>query len=76
MDIIFSRHAKRRMTLYEIDAPDVKHAIERGKKQIQPDGKIYFTITLEKLKYPLKVVIVEEAETYVIITAYPLKRMR
>ena len=39
MNIKFSRHAKRRMALYDIEEPDVLLAIEEGLKQQLLDGK-------------------------------------
>jgi len=42
MVIRFSRHAKRRMRLYQIDQQDVARVTEEGNKHVKPDGKLSF----------------------------------
>ena len=74
MDIRFSRHAKRRMALYEIEGRDVKLAIEKGERQTLPNGKICFIFKSDRFKYPLKIVAVEKTNNFLIVTAYPLKK--
>lgn len=77
MVIRFSRHAKRRMALYEIDEREVSLAIEKGERQVLPDGKLCFISKIgDKYKYPLKVVAVEKPDSLTIVTAYPLKKAR
>jgi len=77
MNIKFSRHAKRRMALYDIEERDVLLAIEEGEKQVLPDGKLCFIFKInDKFKYPLKIVAMEKQDSLTIVTAYPLKRTR
>jgi hypothetical protein len=75
--IEFSRHARRRMALYEISEPTVRSIIEGQKK----DGRIsvgknevidYQTVS--RHGYPLKVVFSCEENHITVITAYPLRR--
>ena len=64
MNIRFSRHAQRRMTLYGIDEHDVLVAITNGDKQILPNGKLCFLFRIDdKLKYPLKVVAIKKLDS-------------
>ena len=76
MNIRFSRHAKRRMALYDIDEREVFIVIEEGEKQELPDGKVCFIFKIDKFKYPLKVVAVGKPDYLTIVTAYPLKKAR
>ena len=77
MNIKFSRHAKRRMALYDIEERDVLLAIEEGLKQQMLDGKSCFIFKInDKDNYPLKVVAVEKQDSLTIVTAYPLKKAR
>ena len=77
MKIKFSRHAKRRMRLYNIDINDVMGTI----KTYEPDTKHVIGVKevlnramSEKYRYPLKVVYTRENDSIHIITVYPLKR--
>ena len=75
--IKFSRHAKRRMQLYDISENDIYRALEEGARGITPDGKTYFIDDRQKkFKYPLKVVAIQQGDLLLIITAYPLKKGR
>ena len=75
MNIKFSRHAKRRMKLYDITENDVSVAIKKGDKRVLPDGKIFFVHSrADKFLYPLKIVAVESSDFFLIITVYPLKK--
>ena len=77
MNIRFSRHAKRRMALYDIDEREVFIVVEEGDKQVLPDGKLSFTFKVnDKFRYPLKVVAVEKPDSLTIVTTYPLKKAR
>lgn len=79
MEIDFSRHSKRRITLYNIDENDVRRIIESviinkrltiGKyEEINYDLKIRYG-------FPLKVVFVIENDRVTVLTAYPLKKER
>jgi len=72
MDIIFSRHARRRAKLYGIPEAAVrtilaKMNLRKGEHEIIKDiGQ----------KYPLKIVVSVENETLTVITNYPLKKGR
>jgi len=73
MKFKFSRHAKRRMKLYNISQEEVKLVLEKG-KQTKLDEKTEYLYKISKVKYPIKV-ITENMNNYTyIITAYPLKR--
>ena len=75
MNIKFSRHAKRRMKLYDITENDVSDAIKEGDKQILADGKIFFVHSRgDEFLFPLKIVAVESSGFFLIITVYPLKK--
>ena len=72
MDIIFSRHAKRRAKLYGIPESTVTDILanmnlHQGEHEIIKDiGQ----------KYPLKIVVSVEKDTLSVITNYPLKKGR
>ena len=79
MKIKFSRHARRRMKLYDIDEQDVVESVMNnlnrvgtaaGKKEIV-DEKYK-----QKYLYPLKTVFVVESELVTIVTTYPMKGKR
>jgi hypothetical protein len=74
MVIKYSRHAKRRMKLYKISERVISTIILKGKKQnLEPD-KISSILTIEKQKYPIKIIYKIINNEIVIITCYPLKR--
>ncbi len=72
MDIMFSRHAKRRAKLYGIPESKVTDILanmnlHQGEHEIIKDiGQ----------KYPLKIVVSVEKDTLSVITNYPLKKGR
>lgn len=75
--IKFTRHAKRKMRLYDINIEDVKLVIDQGERELLSEGKISATLPVEKKsKYPLRVVFRQGEDSTTIITAYPLKRGR
>ena len=75
--INFSRHAKRRMMLYDITEEDVKFVVESGKREISSDGKLNIIQEIEgRYKYPIKIIGIEKKESLLILTAYPLKKRR
>lgn len=78
MDIVFSRHARRRMALYGISRADVVRALKGGTAQTAPQGRKEVTDhrMTEKYGYPLKVVYTEESKQLTVVTAYPLKKER
>ena len=75
MRIRFSRHAKRRMELYGITETEVKSAIDRGKKEALQSGKTNITYDVGgKFRYPIKIIGIQEGDSFLVVTAYPLKR--
>jgi hypothetical protein len=77
LTVRYSRHARRRMALYRIEEDDVTNVIETGTMETSKEGKVSFVGKLEpKFRYPIKVVGIEEAESFLVITAYPLKKGR
>ena len=73
MDIKFSRHAKRRVKLYEIPESTIIKILE-GKELSQGTHEIIENT--EGFKYPLKIVINLEGDIITGITTYPLKKGR
>ena len=71
MKIVFSRHAKRRAKLYNIEESTIldilmrKH-LSQGEQVIVQDTK--------GMQYPLKIVVSVENDTATVITSYPLKK--
>ena len=72
--IIFSRHAKRRMKLYRISEEHIRTLLMDGRQESYSQGRFTYTKDMPGFKYPLKVIVQKEGDTYTIITAYPLKR--
>jgi hypothetical protein len=72
--VIFSRHARRRMKLYRISEADVIAVLAAGYRENYPSDRFTYTKDMPGFKYPLKVIVQKEGDTYTIITAYPLKR--
>jgi hypothetical protein len=77
--IKFSRHAKRRMAMYDLSEPTVE-AIIGGQKRLggvsEGKNEVIDHETLSKYGYPIKVVFSCEENHITVITAYPLKRGR
>lgn len=75
--IEYSRHAKRRMKLYDISPEDIILVVNSGVREVQEDRTIYFLPNLQgKFRYPIKVVTIESSDSLLIVTAYPLKRAK
>lgn len=76
MDILFSRHARRRMALYEISPDDVVKAIEGlgAPTDMSERNEIIDHCVAEKYGYPLKVIYNRDGDRVTVITAYPVKR--
>lgn len=72
--IKFSRHAKRRMALYNLNETDVIEIIEKGNKEIINENKISFIASLYNYNYPIKVVCKIIGNDKLVITNYPLKK--
>jgi len=77
--IEFSRHARRRMALYEISEPTVQAIIENQRMDgTISEGKNEVTDyqAVSRHGYPVKVVFSCEENQITVITAYPLRRGR
>ncbi len=72
MIINFSRHSKRRMKLYDIPEKVVQEIVE--KEFDQEKDKQVIIKQVKRFKYPLKIILKKENDTFLIITVYPLKR--
>ena len=74
--IKFSRHAKRRMNLYDISEDVVSGIVNR--RIMASELRIGKYEVVEKIDdkpvYPIKVVFSLEKHQIIVITAYPLKR--
>ncbi len=74
MDIVFSRHAKRRCKLYNIpeiiivEIINTEGELTEGRHEIIKKAGSFF--------YPLKVIIDVQREKATVITSYPLKKGR
>jgi len=73
MKIKFSRHAKRRASLYKIPE-SVISTILTGMNLRQGEHEIIKDV--ECLQYPLKIVVSVAGDTVTVITNYPLKKGR
>ncbi len=71
--IIFSRHAKRRIKLFNISSGDVEKLLNNT---LLKEGKQEIVQSLKGYYYPIKIVVIKENETITVITAYPLKKRR
>jgi hypothetical protein len=77
MVIRFSRHAKRRMALYQINQIDIENSIKQsmkleklifGKREFIDEG------LKERYRLPVKIVMDIDKDSITVITAYPLKK--
>ena len=50
--IKFSRHAKRRMALYNLIEADIIETIKKGNKEIISENKVSFIASLDSYNYP------------------------
>lgn len=73
MKIKFSRHAKRRVKLYEIPESTIIKILEE--KELS-QGTHEIIENTKGFKYPLKIVINLEDDIITVITSYPLKKGR
>ena len=76
-DIRYSRHAKRRMSLYKLTEEDVSSVLEHQNPDfLFPEGKneVISEAIFTRHGYPIKVVFSFENGDIVVITAYPLKK--
>ena len=73
MKIKFSRHAKRRASLYKIPESIIS-TILTGMNLRQGEHEIIQVVA--GFRYPLKIVVSADGETATVITNYPLKKGR
>ena len=71
MAFIVSRHAQRRMKLYNIDVTAIENMVNAAD---QEPGQHEIVDSLVGYAYPIKVVYVVEGGDLTLITAFPLKR--
>ena len=76
MEILFSRHARRRMALYDISPDDVAKALEgiTDRADLHERNEVTDHRLVGKYGYPVKVVYNREYGRVTVITAYPVKR--
>jgi len=76
MKVEFSRHAKRRLHLYNIDEKDVIETIEKTRRERRTIGReeVINRELSEKYGHPLKVIFSSENDRITVITAYPFIR--
>ena len=73
MKIKFSRHAKRRASLYKLSLLAIENILK--KKNLLP-GKHEIIQEVPNQKFPVKIVVSVEDDTIIVITNYPLKKRR
>ena len=73
MRVEFSRHARRRIKLYNIPESTLLEILENIELS-QGEHKIIEDVS--GIKFPVKMVIAVEGEIITVITAYPLKKRR
>ncbi len=71
MAFIVSRHAQRRMKLYNIDVTAIENMVSAADQEL---GKHEIVENLADYAYPIKVVYVVEDGDVTLITAFPLKK--
>ena len=71
MNVVLSRHAKRRGKLYGISKATINNIL---KNRDLSQGKHEIVETVEGFTYPIKIVIEVRGETVTVITNYPLKK--
>jgi hypothetical protein len=75
MDIRFSRHAKRRMSLYDLKEEDILSLVTENKSEWETGERfIIIDDSMKKYELPLKVVGIRQEECIMIVTVYPLKQ--
>ena len=72
--ITFSRHAKRRLQLYEISEEDIVNIMGNVLNKSNGQYEIVDSKFTNKYKYPLKIIYAIKNHSVTIITAYPLKK--
>ena len=75
--IIYTRHARRRMKLYEIAIDDVEEVIKSPDSEHRMERNRYIALHIIGSKFkgmPLKVIYMLENVNLVVLSAYPLKK--
>jgi len=75
MNLILSRHAKRRMKLYSIEESDIQFLLNTYAINSKV-GRQDIVAKLEKFSYPIKVIFEVKENTIQLITCYLLKRAK
>ena len=73
MAVIFSRHAKRRIKLYNLSESKLSEIL---KDLDLDDGEHELLRNVSGFGYPIKIVVAVESNKIVVITSYPLKKGR
>ena len=71
MQIIFSRHAKRRTRLYKIPESRIRDIVRNAELS---QGRNEITKKIAGFKYPLKIAVQVERSIITVITNYPFKK--
>ena len=74
MEFHITKHAKRRISLFNIKVSDIERIIKKSAPADIGTDKIEAIASLRKFKYPVKIVYRIAKRKYIIITAYPVKR--
>ena len=74
MEIHITKHAKRRISLFNITISDIERIIKKSAPAEIGTDKIEAIASLRKFKYPVKVLYRIAKRKYIIITAYLVKR--
>jgi hypothetical protein len=75
MDIRFSRHAIRRMNLYDLKEADVVSIVTENKCEGEIGERfIIIDYSMKKHELPIKVVGIKQEKGIMIVTVYPLKQ--
>ena len=75
--ILYTRHARRRMRLYDIDEADVEFVLSAPSVRNSPAGERAFAHEEKShspRNYVLKVVFVRKGSDIEVVTVYPLKK--
>ena len=73
MNVKFSRHARRRAKLYKLPISYIEKLLSEGTWN---EGRNEWIINLPEVKLPVKIVFDVKEGQIVVITNYPLKRLK
>ncbi len=79
--ILFSRHAKRRIKLYKLTSKSIAEGIKasfqnQDKPLLNSKREIIFPDKLKKSVYKLKAVLIVKHFDIIVVTVYPIKKVR